>query len=69
MVTPESLDVVFNLVEVKANVAENHYYHRRGVCTGWIEDISQPLQREEQPEKKIQVRKVKKIPQKPNKHS
>ncbi|RUS90069.1 hypothetical protein EGW08_002182 [Elysia chlorotica] len=54
-VTPNSLDLVFNLVEVKANVSEGHLYHRRGVCTGWLDDISAHLQRGESQDEKIQI--------------
>ncbi|GFR94112.1 methionine synthase reductase [Elysia marginata] len=54
-VTPSSLDIVFNLVEVKANLGEGHYYSRRGVCTGWLDDIATFLHSEHQDEKKIQI--------------
>lgn len=54
-VTPNSLDIVFNLVEFKANLAEGHFYHRRGVCTGWLDNITASLQKGEHQDNKIQI--------------
>ncbi|GFN94645.1 methionine synthase reductase-like [Plakobranchus ocellatus] len=53
--TPDHLDIVFNLVKVEANPAEGRYYHRRGVCTGWLNDITAPLQRGDKVEEAIQI--------------
>ncbi|CAL1531539.1 unnamed protein product [Lymnaea stagnalis] len=41
---PQSLDIVFNVVEIPADVNKGHYYHRRGICTGWLDDITSELQ-------------------------
>lgn len=42
--SPDSIDIVFNVVEVPANRNQGHFYQRRGVCTGWLDDITSSLQ-------------------------
>ncbi|CAG5118819.1 unnamed protein product [Candidula unifasciata] len=37
-------DIVFNVVEIPADREKCHLYQRRGVCTGWLDDITSSLQ-------------------------
>ncbi|XP_059167664.1 methionine synthase reductase-like isoform X2 [Physella acuta] len=42
--SPDQLDIVFNVVEINYNVEKGHHYQRRGVCTGWLDDITSCMQ-------------------------
>ncbi|BFZ22709.1 hypothetical protein BsWGS_25748 [Bradybaena similaris] len=39
-----SVDIVFNVLEIPADRSKCHLYQRRGVCTGWLDDITSSLQ-------------------------
>ena len=39
---PGHLDIAFNVVDIPSS--QCRLYSRRGLCTGWLDDITQPLQ-------------------------
>ncbi|KAH9509802.1 hypothetical protein Btru_045236 [Bulinus truncatus] len=38
------IDVVFNVIEIQGDPTKGNFYSRRGICTGWLDDITKPLQ-------------------------
>ncbi|XP_005094471.1 methionine synthase reductase [Aplysia californica] len=40
----DKLDIVFNIVEIPMSCDDGHAYSRRGVCTGWLDDITRSMQ-------------------------
>ena len=58
LVDTDRLDVVFNVLDLPACPGEGHMYSRKGVCTGWLDDLTQGLQGEGAGEAGLQVSRV-----------
>ncbi|KAK6970169.1 methionine synthase reductase-like isoform X1 [Biomphalaria glabrata] len=41
---PDVIDIVFNVIEIPGDPEKGHYYSRKGICTGWLDDITKCLQ-------------------------
>lgn len=54
-VDKDRLDFVFNVVDLPGRVQEARYFHRRGVCTGWLDDITNGIQAGESEQPIIEI--------------